>query len=326
MKKYMFFLAVLSFQVSGAGNNFNTFAIKVNSFGTGYVASVDVPSVIREGDLVSITFKSDRSSSFITSGVLSWTHGGACFDDRQDMFVIDVLGIKKVLTPDANTQLEYVEPIGEVDQVVNMYDGRIGLAVARPSIYKCDYYASIVGKDDFFYGNGALIGAKYRVTKLGSPGVFSWPVHVKAYFTRRDDRGGWIDMSSLSQVANDVDLMLAGTIRGWCKLETKKVELNHKVMTPDQVNNNTATSKVRVACGGGAHGGAMLSLLSSGSDSSVVKINDSLSSKVSLSSKEVTIQKDSFVDIEVKSVLNVTDKRLIPGPFEGSEVLIVNFL
>ncbi len=325
-KNHIIAILFLGCSSTSAANDYNTFAIKVNSWGTGYQTAVDVPAVVREGDLISLTFRSDPTAGFISSGTLHWTHGFACHDDRLKMYVVDVLGLQRTIKPDDSTVLEYAEPIGPVTQVVNMYNGRIGLSVARESAYDCRFYEARVGKAQGYYGNGNTVGAKYRIVKLGKPGAFSWNINVQTFFTRRDDPAGWINMGSLASVSNDVDYLFSGVIRGWCKAESQEVILDHKEMTPDKVNGNVAKSKITVACGGGAYGTAKLSLSGSG-DKKTVKINDSLSSEIMLGTSQVEVPKDSSRDVEVTSTLKASGTHLSPGKFENTaEVITVEWI
>ncbi|HHH6774029.1 TPA: hypothetical protein ACYZ9D_004984, partial [Escherichia coli] len=104
--------------------------------------------------------------------------------------------------PSPDVELVYAEPVGPVSQVVNMYNGLIGLSVAKPTNNTCEQYAEWTKSPKNYYGTGQIVGAKYRVVKLGAPGAFTWGLPVETYFTRRDTDAGWVNMGSLSGVAN----------------------------------------------------------------------------------------------------------------------------
>lgn len=69
---------LLGVPVCGMANDYNTFAIKVLSWGSGYKTNVEIPSIIKEGDLITLTMQSSYTANFISSGQLEWTHGFAC--------------------------------------------------------------------------------------------------------------------------------------------------------------------------------------------------------------------------------------------------------
>lgn len=310
--------------VCGMANDYNTFAIKVLSWGSGYKTNVNIPPILKEGDIISLTMQSDIGSGFISSGRLTWTHGLKC--KGRGMYIVDVLAFPKSFKPSPDVELVYAGPVGPVTQVVNMYNGLIGLSVARPTINKCEQYAEWTkSPPQNYYGTGVVVGAKYRVVKLGEPGAFAWKLPVETYFTRRDTNAGWINMGSLSEVANKDDYVFSGTIRGWCKVQTKQILLDHKTMTPDIVKNNNVNSKLTLECGGGAFGSAKIAL-SNHSDKSTVDFGNGIKSEVTISDSKVDIGKDSSVNITVSSRLIADAKEITAGEFNGSEIVTVEWL
>ncbi|EEZ4478611.1 hypothetical protein RCM87_01145 [Escherichia marmotae] len=314
---------VLGFPVSSIANDYNTFAIKVLSWGAGYQTNVEIPPILKEGDLITLTMQSNSGSGFISSGQLEWTHGFACKD--RGMYIVDVLGFPKSFKPSQDVELVYAEPVGPVTQVVNMYNGLIGLSVAKSTPNKCEQYAEWTKSPRNYYGTGNVVGAKYRVVKLGAPGAFTWSIPVETYFTRRDTDAGWVDMGSLSGVANKDNYTFSGTIRGWCKVQTKQIWLDHKTMTPDMVQNNEVHSKLTIECGGGGFGSAKIAL-SNHSDKSIVELGNGVKSEVTLSDSEVSIPKDSSVNITVSSKLITSSEEITAGEFTGTEIITVEWL
>ncbi|MED0062013.1 hypothetical protein RCU70_12345, partial [Escherichia marmotae] len=302
--------------------DYNTFAIKVLSWGSGYKTNVEIPSILKEGDLITFTMQSSPTAAFISSGQLKWTHGFAC--KSRGMYIIDVLGFPKSFRPSPDVELVYAEPVGPVSQVVNMYNGLIGLSVAKPTNNTCEQYAEWTKSPKNYYGTGQIVGAKYRVVKLGAPGAFTWSLPVETYFTRRDTDAGWFDMGSLSGVANKDNYNFSGTIRGWCKVQTKQILLDHKTMTPDMVENNKVNSKLTLECGGGGFGSAKIAL-SNHSDKSTVDFGNGIKSEVSISDSKIDINKDSSVDITVSSRLIADSKEITAGEFNGAEVVTVEW-
>lgn len=314
---------VLVFPVSSIANDYNTFAIKVLSWGAGYQTNVEVPPILKEGDFITFTMQSSPTGDFISSGQLEWTHGLECKD--RGMYIVDVLGFPKSFSPSPDVELVYAEPVGSVTQVVNMYNGLIGLSVVEGTSNKCEQYAEWTKSPRNYYGSGKIVGAKYRVVKLGAPGPFAWSLPVETYFTRRDTEAGWIDMGSLSGVANKDNYTFSGTIRGWCKVQTKQILLDHKTMTPDMVENNKVNSKLTLECGGGGFGSAKIAL-SNHSDKSTVDFGNGIKSEVTISDSKVDIDKDSSVDITVSSRLIAASKEITAGEFNGAEVVTVEWL
>lgn len=306
-----------------AYNDYNTFAIKVLSWGSGYRTNIDIPPVLKEGDLITFTMQSNAGPGFISSGQLEWTHGLKC--KNRGMYIIDVLGFPESFKPSPDVELVYAEPVGPVTQVVHMYNGLIGVSVATPTSNSCEQYAEWTKSTRNYYGTGKVVGAKYRVVNLGSPGAFSWSMPVETYFTRRDTEADWVDMGSLSGVANKGNYIFSGTIRGWCKVQTKQVLLDYKTITPDLVKDNEVNSKLTLECGGGGVGSAKITL-SNHSDKSIVNLGNGVESEISLSESKVDIPKDNSVDIVVSSRLITGSEEIKAGAFEGSEVITVEWL
>ncbi|MED8727623.1 hypothetical protein RCM28_03525 [Escherichia marmotae] len=315
----VFFLS----SASANANDYNTFAIKVLSWGSGYKTSVEIPPILKEGDLITLTMQSSHTAGFISSGQLEWTHGLTC--KGRSMYIVDVLGFPKSFKPSPDVELVYAEPVGPVTQVVNMYNGLIGLSVAASTSNSCEQYAEWTKSPRNYYGTGKVVGAKYRVVKLGSPGPFTWSMPVETYFTRRDTDAGWVNMQSLSGVANKDNYIFSGTVRGWCKVQTKQILLDHKTMTPDMVKNNEVNSKLTLECGGGGFGSAKIAL-SNNSDKSTVDLGNGVKSEVSLSESKVDVAKDSSVNITVSSKLITDSKEIAAGEFNGAEVITVEWL
>jgi len=313
----------LGFPVGGMANDYNTFAIRVLSWGAGYKTNVDIPSILKEGDLITLTMQSNSGSGFISSGQLEWTHGFEC--KGRGMYIVDVLGFPKSFKPSPDVELVYAEPVGPVTQVVNMYNGLIGLSVAKPTKNTCEQYAEWTKSPKNYYGTGQIVGAKYRVVKLGAPGEFTWSLPVETYFTRRDTDAGWVNMQSLSGVANKDNYTFSGNIRGWCKVQTEQIVLDHKTMTPDMVQNNEVNSKLTLECGGGGFGSAKIAL-SNRSDKSTVDFGNGIKSEVTISDSKIDIDKDSSVDITVSSRLIADSKEITAGEFNGVEVVTVEWL
>ncbi|WP_248424179.1 hypothetical protein [Escherichia coli] len=321
--KTLIICCLLGGPVCGMANDYNTFAIKVLSWGSGYKTNVEMPSILKEGDLITLTMQSDPTGSFISSGQLLWTHGLKC--KGRGMYIVDVLGFPKSFKPSPDVELVYAEPFGPVSQVVNMYNGLIGLSVATPTKNTCEQYAEWTKSPKNYYGAGKIVGAKYRVVKLGAPGAFTWNMPVETYFTRRDTDAGWIDMGSLSGVVNKDIYTFSGTIRGWCKVQTKQILLDHKTMTPDMVQNNEVNSKLTLECGGGGFGSAKIAL-SNRSDKSTVDFGNGIKSEVTISDSKIDIDKDSSVNITVSSRLIADSKGITAGEFNGAEVVTVEWL
>lgn len=80
--------------------------------------------------------------------------------------------VSESFKPSPDVELVYAEPVGPVTQVVHMYNGLIGVSVATPTSNSCEQYAEWTKSTRNYYGTGKVVGAKYRVVNLGSPGHF----------------------------------------------------------------------------------------------------------------------------------------------------------
>ncbi|HAK0558057.1 TPA: hypothetical protein H1V26_001021 [Salmonella enterica] len=300
-----------------------TFALKVASWYQDYQVSVQTPSIMYDRSEVKISMYAPNAPFFSASSHL--THGGC--ENVAAMDVQDVLSVPKSFISNG-VEFEYVRAEGDLVQIVNMYNGQIGLAVANPSPYSCQYYMDLTNQGGIhpnWYGSGKTFTAIYKIKRLPEPGVHKLSLSVDSYFTRRERGSHWVNMGSLSGYQSTRVVSSDYRVTAWCKVINKDVELDHKLMTPDLVEGNVVSTDVRLECGGGGKGRAKLSL-SNKSNKSTVNLGNNVLSEVSLSATEVNVAKDSSVKIAVSSKLTTSSKEIIAGELNGTEVLTVEWL
>lgn len=314
-------LFVIFSKASFAGDP--TFALKVGAWYQDYLVSIETPSLMHDDSEIKISMLAPNSPFFSASAYL--THGDC--KNVAAMDVHDVLSVPKSFISDG-VEFEYVRAEGDLVQLVNMYNGQIGLAVAIPSPHECQYYKNISEQGGIYpdwYGSGKTFTAIYKIKRLPEPGMHKLSLSIDSYFARRERGSRWGDMASLSGYQNTRVVSSDYRVTSWCKVLNKNVELNHKLMTPDLVEGNVVSTDVRLECGGGGKGIAKLSL-SNKSNKSTVNLGNNVLSEVSLSATEVNVAKDSSVNIAVSSKLTTGSKEIIAGELNGTEVLTVEWL
>ncbi|EPB2022184.1 hypothetical protein ACRB90_004799 [Escherichia coli] len=300
-----------------------TIALKVSSWYQDYQVSVQTPPIMYDGSEVKIAMYAPNAPFFSASAHSTY---GSCAN-VEAMDVQDVLSVPKSFISNG-VEFEYVRGEGDLVQIVNMYNGRIGLAVANASPFTCQYYEGLVNQGGIhpnWYGSGKKFIAVYKIKRLPEAGVYNLSLPVDSYFTRRERGSRWINMASLSGYQNTKVVSGDYRVTAWCRVVNKDVKLEHKLMTPDLVEGNMVSTNVRLECGGGGKGIAKLSL-SNKSNKSTVNLGNNVLSEVSLSATEVNVAKDSSVNIAISSKLTTDSKEIIAGELNGTEVLTVEWL
>lgn len=300
-----------------------TFALKVASWYRDYQVNIETPTIMYDGSEIKISMYAPNIPLF--SGRVYLTAGSCTNVTAMD--VQDVLSVPKHFVSDG-IEFDYVRADGNLSQIVNMYNGTIGLAVDSPSPISCESYMDMVndgGVVSNWYGSGKSVSAIYRIKKLPEPGVHSLSVVVDSYFARGERGSRWVNMSSLSGYQNAKVVSGSYNVTAWCKVFNEKVDLNHKLMTPNLVEGNVASANLRLECGGGGKGIAKLSL-SNKSNKSTVNLGNNVLSEVSLSATKVNVDKNSSVNVAVSSKLTTGSKEIIAGELSGSEVITVEWL
>ncbi len=300
-----------------------TFALKVASWYRDYQVSIQAPSIMHDGAEVKISMYAPGAPFFSASSHL--THGGC--ENVAAMDLQDILSVPKSFISN-DVEFEYVRAEGDLAQIVNMYNGQIGLVVADTTPYSCQYYMDLTNKGEIvsgWYGSGKTFTAIYKIKRLPAPGVHNLSLSVDSYFTRREKGSRWTNMEFLSGFQNTRVISSDYRVTGWCKVINNVITLDHKLMTPELVEGNVVSTDVRLECGGGGQGIAKLSL-SNKSNKSTVNLGNNVLSEVSLSATEVNVAKDSSSNIAVSSKLTTGSKEIIAGEFNGTEVLTIEWL
>ncbi|ELC5340101.1 hypothetical protein RJL32_003853 [Salmonella enterica] len=321
MNKLMFIFTLLSLQSYAAEP---TFALKVASWVSDYQVSISTPSVMHDGSELSVSMITPQGTTFFSASA-HLTHGGC--DNVKAMDIQDVLAIPKFFTSNG-VEFEYVRAEGDLAQVVNMYDGRIGLAATANAPQNCEYYMDLANRGvvhGSWLGSGRNIKAIYRIKKLPVAGNYTLNISLDSYFTRRERGSRWANMGSLSGYQNRKVVTADYQITAWCRVVNQNVTLDHKIMTPNIANGHLVSSDVRLECGGGGKGVAKLTL-SNKSDKSTVSLGNGVKSEVSLSESKVDVAKDSSVNVTVSSRLTADSKKITAGELNGTEVLTVEWL
>lgn len=323
LKKVLLFLSLLIVFSETSFAKEPTFALKVDSWQGDYQISIQMPPVLFDGSEIKVVMTAPGGPFFTAS--VHFTYGYCT--SVKSMSVQDVLSVPKKFESDG-VEFEYVRAEGDLYQIVNMFDGSVGLATATPTIYSCSYYENLWREGKSYpnwYGSGQTVIAVYKVKRVPAAGVHNISIPVNAYFTRRETGSSWINMGSLSGYANQRTISGSYTVTAWCKVINNDIKLDHKLMTPDLVEGNVVSTGVRLECGGGGKGIAKLSL-SNKSNKSTVNLGNNVLSEVSLSATEVNVAKDSSVNIAVSSKLTTGSKEIIAGELNGTEVLTVEWL
>ncbi|EAV4565507.1 hypothetical protein E4N01_23440 [Salmonella enterica] len=300
-----------------------TFALKVGRWYQDYHVSVQTPSIMYDGSEIKISMHAPNVPFF--SAETFHTHGTCANVTVMD--VQDVLSVPRNFTSNG-VEFEYVRAEGDLAQIVNMYNGQIGLAVSASSPISCEEYMGYAmqgGLSDNWYGSGKTVTAIYKMKQLPEPGVHNLSLSVDSYFTRREKGSRWVNMQSLAGYQNFKIVSSDYRVTAWCKVIDKDVKLDHKIITPELVEGHVVSTNVRLECGGGGKGSAKLSL-SNKSNKSTVNLGNNVLSEVSLSATDVNVAKDGSVDIVVSSKLTTGSKEIIAGELNGAEVLIVEWL
>ncbi|HBC0990040.1 TPA: hypothetical protein IGZ61_004832 [Escherichia coli] len=241
------------------------------------------------------------------------------------MDIHDVLAIPKTFTSNG-VDFDYVRGEGDLEQIVNMYDGRVGLAVASTSRYDCQYYLDLVNKGGVhpdWHGSGKTVKAVYKIRRLPEAGVYDLSLPVDNYFTRRESDSRWVNMGSLSGYKTEKIVSSTYQVTAWCRVLNENIILDHKTMTPDVVNGHTVSSNIGLECGGGGKGVAKLTL-SNGSDKSLVNLGNGVQSEVTVSESEISVAQDSSAKVTIFSKL-VSSNDMVAGELNGSEILTVEW-
>ncbi|ELC5340103.1 hypothetical protein RJL32_003856 [Salmonella enterica] len=300
-----------------------TFALKVRSWYQDYRVSIRTPSIMYDGSEIKISMYAPDIPFFSASSHL--THGDCANVTRMD--VQDVLAVPKSFVSDG-VRFEYVRAEGNLAQIVNMYNGQIGLAVANASENSCQYYMDLTNQGGIhpnWHGSGKTFTAVYKIKKLPEAGTYNISFPVGSYFTRRERGSRWVNMASLSGYQSNRVVSSTYRVTAWCRVINQSIRLDHKTMTPDLIEGNIVSADVRLECGGGGNGAAKLSL-SNKSNKSTVNLGSGVKSEVSLSETKIDVAKDSAVNVTVSSKLTVDSKKITAGELNGSEVLTVEWL
>lgn len=300
-----------------------TFALKVASWNQDYQVSIQTPSIMHDGSEVKISMFAPYAPFFSASAHLT---RGEC-KNVSAMEAQDVLSVPKSFISNG-AEFEYIRAEGDLSQIVNMYNGRIGLAVSIATQNTCQYYMDLTNQGEIYpdwYGSGKSFTAVYKIKHLPEPGIHKLSLSVDSYFARRERGSRWKTMESLSGFQNTRVISSDYRITSWCKAINKGVTLDHKLMTPELVEGNVVSTDVRLECGGGGKGIAKLSL-SNKSNKSTVNLGNNVLSEVSLSATKVNVAKDSSSNITVSSKLTTGSKEIIAGEFNGTEVLTIEWL
>lgn len=298
-----------------------TFALKVQQWYQDYQVSVQTPSIMYDGSEIKISMYAPNVPFFSAETFL--THGSCANVTAMD--VQDVLSVPRSFTSNG-VEFDYVRAEGDLAQIVNMYNGQIGLAVAGPSPISCEEYMSYVGVvSKNWWGTGKKIIAIYKIKRLPEPGVHNLSFSVDSYFTRREGGSRWINMQPLAGYQNTKIVSGDYRVTAWCKVINKDVKLDHKIMTPELVEGHVVSSNVRLECGGGGQGVAKLSL-SNKSNKSTVNLGNNVRSEVCLSATKINVAKDSSENVTISSKLTTDSKGIIAGELNGTEVLTVEWL
>lgn len=299
-----------------------TFALKVVSWFRDYQVTIQMPSEMHDGAEVKISMYAPGAPFFYATSHLT---SGGC-KKVTAMELQDILSMPKSFISNG-VEFEYVRGEGDLAQIVNMYNGRIGLVVANATPNSCQYYLSITdsGEISSWYGSGKTFTAVYKVKQLPAPGMHKLSLSVDSYFTRRERGARWKNMTSLSGFQNTRVISKDYLVTGWCKALNKGITLDHKLMTPELVEGNVVSTNVRLECGGGGKGIAKLSL-SNKSNKSTVNLGNNVLSEVSLSATKVDVAKDKSSNVAVSSKLTTGSKEIIAGELNGTEVLTVEWL
>ncbi|TNV16819.1 hypothetical protein FH968_19120 [Buttiauxella sp. B2] len=319
MKKILLFLLGLSNSCFAAEP---IFALKVASWNQDYQVSIKTPSIMYDGSEVIISMFAPNAPFFSASTHLT---SGNC-DGVSTMEVQDILAIPRSFTSNG-VDFDYVRAEGDLAQVVNMPDGRIGLVATTPSKYSCSYYNSYANIGQVvsgWYGSGKTFSAVYKIRKLPVSGEYNISLPVDSYFTRREKGSMWGNMGPLAGYQTTKEVSSKYEITAWCRVMNQSINLDHKTMTPDAVDGNTVSSDVRLECGGGGKGKAKLRL-STGTEKSTINLGHGVQSEVNLSETEIDVAQDASVDVTVSSKL-IASKDITAGELNGSEVLTVEWL
>lgn len=302
-----------------------TFALSVVSWHQDYPVLLQIPSIMYDGAEVKVSMYAPSTSFFAAT-----THlvRGNCVSVGGTMERNDILAVPKYFKSN-NVEFEYVRSEGNVVETINnMYDGKIGLVAINTTPNNCLDYLKIAASgevDPNWYGSGKMISAIYKIKRLPEPGLHNLSLPVDSYFTRVSHGNHLGDLSYLSGYKNSRVVSSDYRVTAWCKVANKSIELDHKLMTPELVNGNFVSKNVTLECGGGGKGMAKLSL-SNKMNKSTVNLGKNVLSEVKLSDTNVSIARDSSVNITISSTLIADPKEIKAGELVGSEVLTVEWL
>ncbi|MCE9976075.1 hypothetical protein LZ617_24470 [Escherichia coli] len=299
-----------------------TFVIRVSSWLDDYQTEVVVPDIVYDDSIIRISLFAAHKPFF--NGSLHHTYGSCegVPDNNHGMAVQNVLAIPRRFESNGVT-FEYIGAEG-ADQIINMFDGSIGLmSQGDSSPYRCKEYLDMVGQGDLkgWFGSGKKVVALYKIVRLPEVGVRDYVIPTDSYFMRVARGSSWQNMGSLKGFANNRQVPFRMRITASCTVETRSLDLEHGILTPDRVNNNEVSKKIVLQCSGGGRGNAKLSL-SNHLSQNLISLGNNIKTQLSLSSDSISIERDGRREVLVTSKL-LAEGNVNAGKFEGNDVLTV---
>lgn len=298
--------------------------VKISEVVQSNTVSVNMPSVVKQGDLVRVTYNIPAGISY--RGELKRTYGPLnCIEPYYNMELGGVLKFPDKISASL-IDLEFVSVDSSVKQIFKFIDGSVGVYdVSGKTPYSCQYYAGLLDKNDVWYGTGKSVIVSYRVVKLKGTGNDILTVNTAFTPTRRQENAEpWINGGSLMDNLGGAG-SAAYQIVDFCSLDvnsTEGITLKHGLLTPDAVQGHRVSKNINFSCTNGTNGSARL-YLSNQKNEHDVKLSNGYNSVLRLSKNSVSIPRGGKETVELTSTLNASE--IVAGEFEGHDVLTVLF-
>lgn len=299
--------------------------VKISSVVQPNIVSVNLPSVVKQGDLVHVTYNIPSGVSY--RGELKRTYGPlTCTEPYYNMELGGVLKFPDKISANL-MDLEFVSVDSSVKQIFKFIDGSVGVYdVSGKTPQSCQYYEGLLDKaNNIWYGTGRSITVTYRVVKLKGTGNDILTVNTAFTPTRRQESAEpWINGASITDNLGST-ASVSYQIVDFCSLDvnsTEGITLKHGVLTPDAVQGHRVSKNINFSCTNGTSGSARL-YLSNQKNEHDVKLSNGYNSILRLSKNSVSIPRGGKETVELTSTLNASE--IVAGEFEGHDVLTVLF-
>lgn len=299
--------------------------VQVSSVVQPNTVSVNLPSIVKQGDLVRVTYSIPSGISY--RGELKRTYGPvSCTEPYYNMELGGVLKFPDKISANL-MDLEFVSVDSSVKQIFKFIDGSVGVYdISGKTPQSCLEYNSLLNKpNEIWYGTGRSIAVTYRVVKLKGTGNDTLTVNTAFTPTRRQENAEpWINGASITDNLGST-ASAPYQIVDFCSLDvngTEGITLNHGILTPDSARGHRVQKNINLSCTTGTSGSATL-YLSNQKNKHDVALSNGYKSVLQLNKTNVSIPRGGKETVEISSTLN--SSKIVAGKFDGHDVLTVLF-